>query len=243
MRKTLMTAAAGLVGGTAAWAVSTATAVADDFDDDYEVSGPVGWAPWSAYEYDRPRPAPVATTPAEPVATTPAEPVDTDTGMAAEAETEVDADAKADKLALIHFEFDKAEVEDMNESDLQAAKKWIDDHPNGFLVIEGHTDQVGTEAYNAGLATRRAENVRSEILELGADPDRLVVGVYGEQDPVSIEDAENRRVLVRGTSDSLEEISQAELDRGLAVVWAYEPSAEAVAEREEKEPENRNREL
>ena len=237
MRKTLMTAVAGLVGGTAAWAVTTATAVADDdYDDDYEKAGPVGFSPWAAYEYDRPKPqpAPVAVTEPAPAPepTPPAEPV-----------AEVEPEAEVARLALIHFEFDKAEVDDMNKSDLTAAKEWIDAHPNAFLVIEGHTDQVGTDAYNAGLATRRAENVRTEILELGADPDRLVVGVYGEQDPISITDAENRRVLVRGTDDSLEEISQAALDKGLAVVWAYEPSAEAVAEREQKEPENRDREL
>jgi outer membrane protein OmpA-like peptidoglycan-associated protein len=236
MRKTLMTAMAGLVGGTAAWAVNTTTAVADS---DEETAGPVGWAPWAAYEVKGRRTTVAQATTQPKVCCEPA-PV----AKAPEpAPAPVVEDADVDELTLIHFEFDKAEVGDMNDSGLAKAKAWIDDHPDAYLVIEGHTDKVGTDAYNAGLATRRAENVRSEILALGADPDRLVVGVFGEQDPVSINDAENRRVLVRGTDDTLEEISQAELDRGLAVVWAYEPTAEAVAEREEKEPENRDREL
>jgi peptidoglycan-associated lipoprotein len=233
MRKTLMTILAGMIGGTAAWAQTAVQPIATGTGsrstssaDTTTTSAPVAWAPMAGAKRARATAVAAAPAPAEP-ATTDTATVDTDTDTVAAIEPTADFD----ELTIL-FDFDSSDPKDASE--LSTAKAWIASHPDHFLVIEGHTDPVGSFDYNAGLATRRAETVRSELLDLGADADRLVVGVYGENKVISDDDAQNRRVIVRGSNQSLDEITKAELDEGLAVVWSYEPSPEAVATRERK---------
>jgi outer membrane protein OmpA-like peptidoglycan-associated protein len=132
-------------------------------------------------------------------------------------------------LGEVRFAFDSAVVDPRERGELESARDWIADHPQGYLVIEGHTCPVGTYAYNAGLGVRRAEAVRAALVALGADPARLVVGVYGEASQTGTTNAANRRVVVRGTTDSLAAIEKKTLRRGIAVVWDYRPTGKAVA--------------
>jgi outer membrane protein OmpA-like peptidoglycan-associated protein len=216
MRKKLMAVLAGLLGGGVAWAQSAVQ--------------PIG--PWPYPEKAKaPEPAPAPAAEAEA-------PAGPDFVQEAEAEEE---EAPLRPMALLLFSFDSSELDPADRSELETAKAWTADHPNQYLVIEGHTDPIGTFDYNAGLATRRAENVRSELLAMGADPDQLVVGVYGEAKPVSDDNAANRRVVVRGTDETLDQITQRTVDEGLAVVWSYTPSAEAVAMRERGRPREETR--
>jgi hypothetical protein len=132
-------------------------------------------------------------------------------------------------LAQLHFQFDSAVVDRGDRAELERATAWLGKHPHLYLVIEGHTDAIGTYAYNAGLGVRRAEAVRAALVKLGADPARLVVAVYGEADPVSTVNADNRRVIVRGTRNTLAQIQRQALRKGMAVVWGYHPTGRAAA--------------
>lgn len=133
-------------------------------------------------------------------------------------------------MAQLMFDFDRSVVNAADRPELEAAKAWMERHPSSYLVIEGFTDSVGTFAYNAGLATRRAEAVRAALIDLGAPADRLVVGIYGEA-LASGNDAADRRVIVRGTNDSLAKITARTLVNGMGVVWSYQPTSDAVAKR------------
>src|SRR5688500_9066106 len=127
-------------------------------------------------------------------------------------------------MAVLLFEFDKSDVSRIDRAEVEAARAWIAAHPRSYLVIEGHTDATGSFAYNAGLATRRAEAVRSALITLGAPADRLVVGVFGEANATSPNAAANRRVLIRGTNESIDQITSRTLVDGMAVVWDYQPT-------------------
>jgi outer membrane protein OmpA-like peptidoglycan-associated protein len=75
------------------------------------------------------------------------------------------------------------------------------DHPDSKVVIEGHTDNVGSPQYNQTLAMKRAEAVRAALLRYKIDPSRILVGAHGETNPVASNDTsagrrENRRVDV-----------------------------------------------
>ena len=75
------------------------------------------------------------------------------------------------------------------------------DHPDSKVVIEGHTDNVGSPTYNQTLAMKRAEAVRAALLRYKVDPSRILVGAHGETNPVASNDTsagrrENRRVDV-----------------------------------------------
>lgn len=67
------------------------------------------------------------------------------------------------------------------------------------IVIEGHTDHRGSDAYNDKLSQHRADAVREKLIEMGVVPERLQAKGWGERQPIAdnnTEDgmAQNRRV-------------------------------------------------
>jgi OOP family OmpA-OmpF porin len=62
------------------------------------------------------------------------------------------------------------------------------------ISIEGHTDNVGTEAMNMRLSTKRAEAVRAYLVQKGVAPDRLESVGYGPTRPI----ASNKTAMGRG---------------------------------------------
>ena len=81
----------------------------------------------------------------------------------------------------------------------EIAKAMID-HPEIKRVrIEGHTDNVGTQAYNQGLSERRAKSVAKYLVSKGVDASRLETKGFGFSrpiDPAETEEArsKNRRI-------------------------------------------------
>jgi outer membrane protein OmpA-like peptidoglycan-associated protein len=72
-------------------------------------------------------------------------------------------------------------------------------HPGLRLEIEGHTDNVGTDAYNQALSSRRAESVRVYLVEQRIQADSVGASGLGEGHPVATNDTaagrqQNRRV-------------------------------------------------
>ena len=74
-------------------------------------------------------------------------------------------------------------------------------HPDTNILIEGHTDNTGKEAYNMKLSKRRAASVKNYLTSLGVDNSRLELAAFGEELPIASNDTEegrqkNRRVEV-----------------------------------------------
>jgi OOP family OmpA-OmpF porin len=61
----------------------------------------------------------------------------------------------------------------------------LNDFPKMRISIEGHTDNVGTEAFNMRLSQKRAEAVRSYLTQKGIAPDRLEATGYGPTRPIA----------------------------------------------------------
>ena len=104
----------------------------------------------------------------------------------------------------IHFDFDKATLQRESDSLITDIAATLRLNPTWTILIKGHTDSIGDEAYNQGLSERRAAAVRQELIDRhGIDPSRLQSLGRGEADPVASNDdlqgrALNRRVeLVR----------------------------------------------
>lgn len=75
-------------------------------------------------------------------------------------------------------------------------------YPQTTIVVEGHTDSTGSEAYNQGLSERRAWSVQRLLTERGVHPSRISAIGYGESRPVASNDNPagrqlNRRVEIR----------------------------------------------
>jgi OOP family OmpA-OmpF porin len=106
-------------------------------------------------------------------------------------------------LPGVHFAFDRADL-------LPAARDILDREVHSELVadshltvlVEGHTDSVGTDSYNAALSQRRADAVKSYLVSKGIAASRVESRGLGESKPVASNDtamgrAENRRVEIK----------------------------------------------
>jgi len=66
---------------------------------------------------------------------------------------------------------------------LEEVKTILMSNPKGVVLIQGHASEDGGSTYNMTLSKRRAESVKSKLVELGIDSSRLEVEAYGETKP------------------------------------------------------------
>ena len=52
------------------------------------------------------------------------------------------------------------------------------------VLVTGHTDRIGTDAYNQKLSQRRADAVKSYLVAQGVENNRIETAAKGESDPV-----------------------------------------------------------
>lgn len=98
------------------------------------------------------------------------------------------------------FAFDSAELSDESRQLLDAIVL-VEQDADSMLLVEGHTDSVGTEAYNQGLSERRAGVVYDYLVAAGIDASRVTTRGFGETRPISTNQtpegrADNRRTEV-----------------------------------------------
>lgn len=116
--------------------------------------------------------------------------------------TRVGADGCPDILLTltgVNFKFDRAEIEPKAATILSEAAEALDGNPAVDVHIEGHTDSVGSDAYNLRLSQRRADAVRDYLVRQGIAASRLTTLGVGEARPVMPNDTaegrfQNRRV-------------------------------------------------
>ena len=62
---------------------------------------------------------------------------------------------------------------------------FLAEYPEKTVLIEGHTDNVGTEAYNQDLSERRALSVKEALIQVGVDASRIDTLGLGESSPIT----------------------------------------------------------
>lgn len=106
-------------------------------------------------------------------------------------------------LKYIYFDFNKATFTDNSYAQLESFLAWMQQNANANVVIAGHTDDVGTPAYNQDLSERRSNAVANFLIEKGINPNRLEAVGFGATMPLASNDDEaegrelNRRVEFR----------------------------------------------
>lgn len=110
-------------------------------------------------------------------------------------------------LTRVHFAFDSTLLDDAARDALAETARCIAQKKIPAVVIEGHADERGTEAYNIALGQRRAEGVRGYLQKLGVGAEVEAVS-YGEAYPVAQGDGEqawteNRRAELRAPGEKL----------------------------------------
>jgi OmpA-OmpF porin, OOP family len=113
----------------------------------------------------------------------------------------VAAASKVTYAADAFFDFDKAVVKPAGKAkldDLVAKVKGINLE---VIIAVGHTDSIGSDAYNQKLSVRRAEAVKAYLVSKGIEKNRIYTEGKGEKQPVASNKtkegrAKNRRVEI-----------------------------------------------
>ena len=103
-------------------------------------------------------------------------------------------------LKGVNFDFDKATLRPDAVTILNEAIDILKKYPQLKVEVAGHTDAVGTDAYNQGLSERRAKTVFDYLTSNGVDAARLNGPTgYGESRPIDSNDTDEGRAKNRRT--------------------------------------------
>ncbi|MGG9961919.1 OmpA family protein [Ferruginibacter sp. SUN106] len=99
----------------------------------------------------------------------------------------------------VYFDFNQATITSNSKLALDKLVKIFNEYPETNILVEGHTDDKGTETYNLTLSQKRADAVGTYLKVNGIAPSRLTIKWYGESQPkvdntTDANRAENRRV-------------------------------------------------
>jgi len=102
----------------------------------------------------------------------------------------------------VYFDFDSNVVKDEYRPLIQAHARYMVDHADTHIRIEGNCDERGSREYNLALGQRRAEAVKKIMTVLGVSDNRIETISFGEEKPVALGHdeaswAKNRRADIK----------------------------------------------
>ena len=111
------------------------------------------------------------------------------------------AAAKVTYAADAFFDFDKSVLKPAGKAKLDDLVSKVKGINLEVIIAVGHTDSIGTDAYNQKLSVRRAESVKAYLISKGIEKNRIYTEGKGEKQPVASNKtkegrAKNRRVEI-----------------------------------------------
>jgi OOP family OmpA-OmpF porin len=96
------------------------------------------------------------------------------------------------------FDFDKAVLKPEGKAaiDAQVVGKLAQVTKLDVVLVTGHTDRLGTDAYNQKLSERRADTVRDYLVSKGVDKAKIETIGLGEKQPLVQCDQKNHKELI-----------------------------------------------
>ncbi|MCX7548505.1 OmpA family protein [Xanthomarina sp. F1114] len=106
-----------------------------------------------------------------------------------------------DENSGVYFATDKFNINSASQTTLNKLANVFKEYPDTNILVVGHTDSVGAEAYNMTLSKRRAYSVTNYLISSGVSNGRLTTNWFGETQPMHDNStaegrAKNRRVNV-----------------------------------------------
>lgn len=95
------------------------------------------------------------------------------------------SDGTAKELPTIYFDFDRSNLKSFQEKELDDVIKQMKNDKSLNLIIEGHTDQRGSDVYNEYLSEIRAKTVMDYFIQNGVERNRIEYSFYGENLPIN----------------------------------------------------------
>ena len=97
----------------------------------------------------------------------------------------------------ILFDFNSAALRPESRTTLSELGENFRQYPDNTIIVEGHTDSVGTDSYNQRLSEERAANVADYLIDRGVSSSKVIVYGFGEARPKSSNDTAEGRQLNR----------------------------------------------
>ncbi len=104
----------------------------------------------------------------------------------------------ADAYESVYFDYDRSYIRESERSKLNETAKYLLQNPGQKVLIEGHCDWKGTTDYNLALGDRRANSVKSYLVQLGVSPSSIEILSKGDLDAVEGADDAGRQLDRRG---------------------------------------------
>jgi OOP family OmpA-OmpF porin len=95
------------------------------------------------------------------------------------------------------FDFDRYYIKPVSFNLLNEVAAILGQNPGLRVIFQGHTDNIGTEGNNMGLSVRRANSVKTYLIDKGVSKQRLSTEGFGFSRPVATNETEEGRSLNR----------------------------------------------
>lgn len=89
------------------------------------------------------------------------------------------------RLAVIHFDFDRYTIKKLAVPIIDRHVAYLQQNQAMPVIVEGHTDNMGSDAYNQKLSEQRADAVRDYLIQKGIASARIQIKGYGESRPIA----------------------------------------------------------
>ena len=105
------------------------------------------------------------------------------------------------RMFVVFFDFDKYNLTEQAETIVREAAAEARRQPGVRVMVTGHTDTVGSRAYNQALSERRAQAVKTAMVRAGLDPNEISTVGRNFSDPLvptgpGIREPQNRRAVI-----------------------------------------------
>ena len=97
----------------------------------------------------------------------------------------------------VYFQFDRAVIEQSQLPNIENNAAYLLQNPNARVLVEGNTDDRGTNEYNLALGERRAQVAKKYLIRLGVSEGRIRTVSYGEERPLFLGQNEDDYALNR----------------------------------------------
>ncbi|MCH8684869.1 OmpA family protein [Pedomonas mirosovicensis] len=103
---------------------------------------------------------------------------------------------------MVFFEFDKAELTADAQQVLTQAAEAFQKGGQVSILVQGHADRAGADAYNQKLSERRAQAAKAFLQSKGLSADAIKTEAFGESKPLvdtadGVREPQNRRVEIK----------------------------------------------
>jgi outer membrane protein OmpA-like peptidoglycan-associated protein len=88
-----------------------------------------------------------------------------------------------DETSGVYFATEKYTIEGQSREALQKLANILQEYPDTNILVEGHTDSTGSDAYNLTLSKNRAQAVTNFLTSQGISGGRIDTKWYGEAQP------------------------------------------------------------